>query len=383
MKHPQPAFAQLYRSALRAHLTGKSQMKAEVISKIGGKVHSSALPMLEFAKFHESFLVMDLLPRCPVAEQAALIRKAGSFFAAVATTTTLDVQDTARLGEAIESLSVRTVELAAANLHLSLEIKKCRDVEAALRKSENSCQKALENSEKLREKMRSLSRQILTAHEDERKKISRDLHDVLAQTLVGINIRLATLKTEAGINTKKLARNISLTQKLVTKSAAIVTRFARELRPPALDDLGLISSLHSFMRAFTKSTGVQTHLTFFKGVEDLNVAKRTILYRVAQEALTNVGRHACASNVKVTISRQGKIVRMEVADDGRSFKAEQTLPTRGVKHLGLLCMRERVEMIGGVFEIESSPGNGTKIIASIPVSKATENKWKKAPVANP
>jgi signal transduction histidine kinase len=382
MKHPQPAFAQLYRSALRAHLTGKSQMKAEVISKIGGKVHSSALPMLEFAKFHESFLVMDLLPRCPVAEQAALIRKAGSFFAAVATTN-LDVQDTARLGEAVESLSVRTVELAAANLHLSLEIKKCRDVEAALRKSENSCQKALENSEKLREKMRSLSRQILSAHEDERKKISRDLHDVLAQTLVGINIRLATLKTEAGINTKKLARNISLTQKLVTKSTAIVTRFARELRPPALDDLGLISSLHSFMRAFTKSTGVQTHLTFFKGVEDLNVAKRTILYRVAQEALTNVGRHACASNVKVTISRQGKTVRMEVADDGRSFKVGQALPTRGVKHLGLLCMRERVEMIGGVFEIESSPGNGTKIIASIPVTKATENKWKKAAAGNP
>ena len=382
MKHPQPAFAQLYRSALRAHLTGKSQMKAEVISKIGGKVHSSALPMLEFAKFHESFLVMDLLPRCPVTEQAALIGKAGSFFAAVATTN-LDVQDTARLGEAIESLSVRTVELAAANLHLSLEIKKHRDVEAALRNSENSCQKALENSEKLREKMRSLSRQILTAHEDERKKISRDLHDVLAQTLVGINIRLATLKTEAGINTKKLARNISLTQKLVTKSTAIVTRFARELRPPALDDLGLISSLHSFMRAFTKSTGVQTHLTFFKGVEDLNVAKRTILYRVAQEALTNVGRHACASNVKVTISRQGKTVRMEVADDGRSFKVGQALPTRGVKHLGLLCMRERVEMIGGVFEIESSPGHGTKIIASIPVSKATENKWKKAAAGNP
>ena len=149
MKHPQPAFARLYRSALRAHLTGKSEMKAEVISKIGGKVHSSALPMLEFAKFHESFLVMDLLPRGPVAEQAALIHKAGIFFAAVATTN-LDVQDTARLGEAIKSLSVRTVELAAANLQLSLEIKKCRDVEAALRKSENSCQKALENSETLR-----------------------------------------------------------------------------------------------------------------------------------------------------------------------------------------------------------------------------------------
>lgn len=382
MKHPQPAFAQLYRSALRAHLAGKSEMKAEVISKIGGKVHSSALPMLEFAKFHESFLVMDLLPRCPVAEQAALIHKAGSFFAAVATSN-LDVQDTARLGEAIESLSVRTVELAAANLQLSLEIKKCRDVESALRKSENSCQKALENSEKLREKMRSLSRQIYSAHEDERKKISRDLHDVLAQTLVGINIRLATLKTEAGINTKKFARNVSLTQKLVTKSTAIVTRFARELRPPALDDLGLIPSLHSFMRAFTKSTGVQTHLTFFKEVEDLNVAKRTILYRIAQEALTNVGRHACASNVKVTISRQGKIVRMEVADDGRSFKVGQALPTRGVKHLGLLCMRERVEMIGGVFEIESSPGHGTKIIACIPVTKATENKWKKAAAGNP
>lgn len=382
MKHPQPAFARLYRSELRAHLTGKFRTKAEVISRISSKVQSSALPMLEFAKFHESFLVMDLLPRCPVAKQAALIRKAGSFFAAVAATN-LDVRDAARLGEAIESLSVRTVELAAANLQLSLEIIKRRDTEAALRKSENSCRKALENSETLREKLRGLSRQMLSAQEDERKKISRDLHDVIAQTLVGIHVRLATLKTEAGNNTKRLVRNISLTQELVTKSAEIVTRFARELRPAALDNLGLIPSLHSFMRAFTKSTGVHTHLTFFEGVEELNIAKRTVLYRVAQEALTNVGRHARANNVKVTISRQGKIVRMEVADDGRSFNAGKLLTTRGVKHLGLLCMRERVEMTGGAFEIEASPGHGTKIIACIPVTKATENKWSKAAAEKP
>src|SRR5256885_6525793 len=149
----------------------------------------------------------------------------------------------------------------------------------------------------MQKKMRMLSRQLLSAQEEERKKISRELHDVIAQTLTGINVRLAALKKEAALNTKGLERNIARTQELVEHSVNVVHRFARELRPTVLDDVGLIPALHSFMKDFTKRTGVRMHFTTFGSatMKKLDSNKRTVLYRVAQEALNNVARHAQAS----------------------------------------------------------------------------------------
>src|SRR5208337_4097773 len=106
-------------------------------------------------------------------------------------------------------------------------------------------------SERLQDQLRQLSRQVLQAQEDERKRISRELHDVIAQTLTGINVRLATLKKGAALNSKDFDRDIERTQKLVENSVNIVHEFARELRPAVLDDLGLIPALHSFVKNFT------------------------------------------------------------------------------------------------------------------------------------
>ena len=284
--------------------------------------------------------------------------------------------EAARLKTVIGRLSDRTVELAAANQQLSLEIVHRKKVEASLKKSEQHYLKSLEKSNLLKEQLRELSRKVLSAQEDERKKISRDLHDVIAQALMGINVRLVTLKNSVGINSKSLDRNIALTQKMVTKSANIVHQFARELRPTALDDLGLIPALTSFMKRLMAQSGVRTHLTAFSALEKLSAPRRTVLFRVAQEALTNVVRHAHASHVHVTISREAKSVRMEIRDDGKSFQVESVLLARGRKRLGLLGMRERIEMLGGVFQIESAPGSGTRIIAQIPVTRATAKRWR-------
>src|SRR5208283_4275301 len=98
------------------------------------------------------------------------------------------------------------------------------------------------------------------------------------------NVRLAALKKEAALNTKGLDRNIARTQRLVEKSVNIVHQFARELRPAVLDDLGLIPALHSFMKSFTARTGVRARLTAYAAVEQVDPAKRTVLFRVAQEA---------------------------------------------------------------------------------------------------
>jgi signal transduction histidine kinase len=213
-----------------------------------------------------------------------------------------------------------------------------------------------------------LSRQILSAQEDERKKISRELHDVIAQTLTGINVRLAALKKEAAINTKGLDRNIARTQRLVEKSVNIVHQFARELRPAVLDDLGLIPALHTFMKHFTARTGVRTRLTAFAGIEQLDISRRTVLYRVAQEALTNVGRHAQASQAQVKIQKLDGAVCMRIKDNGKGFQAKRLSHGKRNKRLGLLGMSERVEMVNGNFAVESAPGKGTIIQAKIPLA---------------
>jgi signal transduction histidine kinase len=160
---------------------------------------------------------------------------------------------------------------------------------------------------------------------------------------------------------------------------AIVHQFARELRPTALDDLGLITALHSLLKEFMQRTGVRVHITAFAGVEQLNSARRTVIYRVAQSALANVAQHAHASQVKVTIRKLDDLVQLEIADNGQSFQVERVLQATRYQRLGVLGMRERVEMVGGKFSIESAPGHGTTVRAHIPLDDAPAARAKPSP----
>jgi len=362
-----------YQAALRKHLRQGQRASLESARGLGSQALAAGLQTLDLAKLHEQTLVTEVLPGCPEGRRASLIKQAGTFFAAAITpiekTHRSALEATAQLKKFVGALSRRTVELASANLELSLEITQRKAAEEALKKSEHHYSQLLEKSERLQGHLRQLSRQVLLAQEEERKEISRELHDVIAQTLTGINVRLAALKKEAAVNTKGLDRNIARTQQLVEKSVDIVHQFARELRPAVLDDLGLIPALHSFMKNFAARTGVRAHLTAFAAVEQLDTAKRTVLYRVAQEALTNVARHAKASRVEVSIQRFDRTARMEINDDGRSFQVERKLDGKGNKRLGLLGMRERVEMVGGAFCVESAPDRGTTVRVEIPLAR--------------
>ena len=365
--------SQRYRVALLTHLKIGRQAGLDPARGLGGEALAAGLETLDLAKLHEQILVTEVLPGCSIRKRTALIKQAGIFFAVAITpiekTHRSAREATVQLKKFIETLSQRTVELAASNLELSLEITQRKAAEAALQKSEYHYSQLLKKSDNLQEQLRRLSRQIISAQEEERKRISRELHDVIAQTLTGINIRLATLKKEASVNTNGLDRNIARTQKLVERSVNIVHEFARELRPAVLDDLGLIPALHSFVKLFSKRTRIHVHLKAFAGVEQLPGNQRTILYRVAQEALTNVSRHAQASRVEVHIEKVAKGVSMKIADNGKSFEVERALNTRGQGRLGLLGMRERVEMVGGHFGVESTPGKGTTVTAFVPAGK--------------
>jgi len=252
-------------------------------------------------------------------------------------------------------------------MELSLEILQRKAVEKRLKNSERHYSNLLKQSDHLQEELRRLSRQILSAQEDERKKISRELHDVIAQTLTGINVRLAKLKQEAAANTKGLDQNIARTQRLVEHSVNIVHRFARELRPTVLDDLGLIPALHTFMKGFRKQTGMQVSLSAFAEVEQLTGERRTVLFRVAQEALNNVNRHAEANRVDVKIQKLDNAVCMTIKDNGKGFPVQHTLRSKKNKRLGLLGMRERLDMVGGKFTITSARKKGTTVLAQIPL----------------
>ena len=282
--------------------------------------------------------------------------------------TNTDVEDQQRAAETQRRLEV----LAASNQKLKREIVRRQASEEALKKSEQHQSQMLEQSRHMQERLRHLSRQILLAQEEERKKISRELHDVIAQTLMGINVQLTRLKKEAAVNTKGLKKNISRTQRLVEKSVDVVHQFARELRPAVLDDLGLIPALHTYMKGFTEQTGIHVSLTASAAVEHLKGDQRTVLYRVAQEALTNAARHAQASRAEVKIQKLDGRVRLEIKDNGKGFQPGRMLQAGKNTRLGLLGMIERVEMVGGELAIASTPGKGTTIQAQIPFSSASE-----------
>jgi signal transduction histidine kinase len=261
-----------------------------------------------------------------------------------------------------EAARSRLEVMTASNRKLEQEIIRRKALEQALKTSE--------------QQLRQLSHEILLAQEAERKRISRELHDTVLQTLVGISVHLSSLTPKPADNPTSLRRKIAQTQLLVEKSLAMVHRFAVELRPTVLDDLGLIPALHTFMKDFMKRTGVRARLTAYAAVNQLPIDQSAVLYRVALEALNNVALHAQASAVEVQIKKLPDWICLTITDDGKSFNVKRVLRTKGNGRLGLLGMRERLQMVGGKFSIKSTPGHGTTVTARIPV--ATESTEKAA-----
>lgn len=259
----------------------------------------------------------------------------------------------------------RVEVLAASNEKLKEEIVRREAVETALKKSEHHAQDLLNQSRLLQIKLRESSHQNLFALENQRKEISHELHDKISQVLIGINVRLAVFTRAAGVDEQAMAP----VRELVETSVRIVHDYARELRPAMLDQLGLIPALRTYIDEIPKSEGRKIIFSSSPGVEALDNDKRTVLYRVAQEALVNVVKHAEAKNVKVSLRLSRGGVCLEIKDDGKSFDVDLLSSPQWGQRLGLTGMRERVEMVNGVFSIVSTRGKGTTIRAVIPVGK--------------
>lgn len=260
----------------------------------------------------------------------------------------------------------RVGDLESANQELRREIRQRMAAGQALREAEHRQSQMLAESRRLQEQLQQLSHQTLRAQEDERKRISREIHDGIIQDLLGIDLCLHDSLREWAAKRPEAELKIARTQRLVRGAMDMMRQFAHELRPATLDDVGLLAALRGFIDDFKERTGLRVRLTAVAGLERLDTPRRTALYRVCQSALGNVEQHACATQVRVSLGKVRGGVRLIVADDGKSFEVDRVLHAGNNQRLGLVGMRERLEMVGGSLGIESSPGHGTTIRALVP-----------------
>jgi signal transduction histidine kinase len=359
-----------YQAELGSYLRKGSRGPLRRAERLGREAVSGGVETLELARIHAHALLNLIPANCSVPERDKIVKRADSFFLdalfPIEKTHRAMVENVALLKRSNELLRRRTIELGTANRLLRKEIAHRRAAEQSLRLSEHRHLALLKEAHQMQRQLRHLSHQVLFAQEEERKQISRELHDEIAQALTGINVLLASLKPEFRVSKRRFSEHVARTQRFVERSVEVVHRFARDLRPPLLDDLGLIPALHSYLNGLAKRTGLRVGFSTFAGIEELSNDKQIVLYRVAQAALVNIAQHAQASSVSVVIKSLPRAVLMEIRDDGRSFDVERVLDPARYKRLGLLGMRERVEMMGGSFKVVSAPGRGTTVSAKIP-----------------
>lgn len=215
------------------------------------------------------------------------------------------------------------------------------------------------------QRLRDFGLGAVRAAEEERQRIARELHDDVAQRVATLIVRLR-LAERTGDPARRSELFEELRSEMVECSEAI-RRVARGLRPPALEDVGLATALRSHVRQRTEHESLDVEVTADPLEGELDEDRQLVLYRIVQEALTNVIRHADARRARVVLTRRGGEVTAEVIDDGRGFEWPESLH-RLDGGLGLLGMQERAHAVGGEVEIESEPGSGTRVRARVPMT---------------
>jgi signal transduction histidine kinase len=282
-----------------------------------------------------------------------------------------------RLRQLNETLERRNQALAAINKKLKGEILERRKAEKALRKSKEHYEQLFEQAHLMEENLRQLSNKLISVQEEERKNISRELHDEIGQALTAVTVSIAMLKKHDSRD-PAFAKKVTVAQELLEQSMETAHRFARELRPPMLDYLGLHAVLHSYGKSFSERTGIKTVLRSGVRLDRLDSQQGLVLYRVAQESLTNVFKHAQATLVQIRFRRIPRGICMEIKDNGRAFRTQGQPNGHVPQRLGLLGMQERVRLINGEFAVESRPGQGTTVRVQIPLIPARKRPGKRS-----
>lgn len=258
------------------------------------------------------------------------------------------------------------------NLRSAHELLESRVVErtADLARVNVALEGQINRSERAETSRRELQGRLATAQEDERRRIARELHDQMGQYLTALGLGLKTM-ADAAVWFPHTSDQLQQLRRLTDEIGREVHDLALEIRPTALDDFGLPTALATYTEEWSERSGVAVdfHAT---GLDDgrLPATVETTLYRVVQEALTNVLRHAEAKRVSLVLQRSPLGVVAVIEDDGKGFEIEPESAASG--RLGLLGMRERLELVGGSLTLESTPGAGTSVIARVPLEGKPE-----------
>jgi len=247
-------------------------------------------------------------------------------------------------------LHARSEELMAVNNALVSEVSKRIDTEQSL--------------EANRRDLRLLASQLLRLQEEERRRISRDLHDDINQQLALLSIDIEMLERQLSNAAVETVRSVHSIQDRIVELSESVRRLAYQFHPSILDDLGLSIALRRLVDDFQTRTGIDARFLCRDIPKRLAQDVLTCLYRVAQEGLANVSRHARAKNVRVELRRLRDGLQLMVSDDGVGFDVNRYDGRQG--SLGLLSMKERASLVGGTLDIQSMPGEGTRVCAWVP-----------------
>lgn len=225
--------------------------------------------------------------------------------------------------------------------------------------------RSLDSAQRYQVRLRQMSSQVMSAQEEERKRIARELHDDTAQALTSVLVRLRLLERSVGDG--RVGARLEELRDLTGATLEGVRRMAIGLRPPMLDDLGLEAALRAYVEDFSSRWPLQA--TFQSGdLRRLPPEVELALFRVAQEALSNVAKHAGASRVETRIQRRARTLLMVIKDDGCGFDVETARGSRE-SGLGLFGMEERLALVGGTLSIDSSSVDGTRVTAEVPVPR--------------
>jgi PAS domain S-box-containing protein len=218
----------------------------------------------------------------------------------------------------------------------------------------------------MKQELRDLSAYLQTVREEERTHLSRELHDELGQSLTALQLGLGVVEAQLPVGSAAWVDHMDTLKALTDGTLSTIKRIASDLRPPLLDDLGLESAMEWLLTGFSRRTGVDHTLQLPNTPLAYGHDVSTTLFRILQEALTNVTRHGQATRVAVSLVETNDAIILHIADDGRGMDAA-TLPPQ--KSLGLIGMRERCVLLGGQLVIVSLPGQGTQIEARIPTNR--------------
>ncbi len=215
---------------------------------------------------------------------------------------------------------------------------------------------------------RGLGLHAITVQEEERRHLAREIHDGPAQLLNSVVLRIDVCQRLVDQDSDRLKNELGQLKELVRLSIQDVRKIIFDLRPMALDDLGLVPALRGYLKDYQARSGIETDFAFYGNERRFNPAFEVALFRLVQEALTNVAKHAGASRVWVTVETTGgQEIKLSVKDDGAGFDPAQVQPGAGGSKFGLVGMRERAALLGGSMEIQSAPGRGAKLTFLFPL----------------